>query len=252
MATARREQFTKASVAIWPRGGIRFTKAGQETNTNQEDEMKDDITKTIADAEAEEARAKLAKVDGGAMPLTGAADPISSEARAAIGRAMAALRPYASDARIAGLISKLAAIAGTATKSETLASELQKVDSAVAAVTKADGPMPPDARAQNARATREAEIAYLREVGGNVDAWSRGRAAYMQLRTTRRPVTPLPRACARSGKASLPSPFRACHGPRWQRRPASSIPGSRTRVGLVRFFSLSAGPVSATTEREAS
>lgn len=60
---------------------------------------------------------------------------------------------------------------------DRIAEELLKVDAAVTAVTKADGPLSPQARAQNANATRKAEAAYLEAVGGNLGAWQSAREA---------------------------------------------------------------------------
>jgi hypothetical protein len=183
-------------LVVWARPAPVAKADDEPKSTIEEDGGMNEMTKTIADAEAEEARDQIAKLEAETVELRKRAqetttirkaedmststptDGITTEARGAIARAVSILQPYAAqDGRIAGLVTKLQAVGGSVSKADRLAADLAKVNAATAAVIKADGPMSLQDRAQNANATREAQAAYLREVGGNVDAWDRGRAA---------------------------------------------------------------------------
>lgn len=85
---------------------------------------------------------------------------VSAAAKAAIRQAVELLNPYDGDPRISALISKLTQIGNPVSKADKIAGELLKVAKAADEL----GPLGLEDRAGVAKATREAQLRYLREV----------------------------------------------------------------------------------------
>jgi hypothetical protein len=105
---------------------------------------------------------------------------VSAGAEAAIRRCVAELQPFADDARVEALVTKLQAIADPThfvevEKRDRLADELVKISKATMAVA---GELTAADRVMNANATRDAQMRYLRSVSpAAAEATDRGRVA---------------------------------------------------------------------------
>lgn len=91
---------------------------------------------------------------------------VSAGAKAVIARAVEELRPFSGEPRVAALQNKLEQIARPVSKADRLADTLTKVDVAKMEVQAAGGLGPDDlvGREKMAKATRDAQAAYLREM----------------------------------------------------------------------------------------
>ena len=100
---------------------------------------------------------------------------VSAGAARAIGRAAEILQPYAAEEQVEALIAKLQTIIeNDTTGTDVLANDLAKVAKAVTET----GPHSPVEREQISKASRDAQLTYLREMSpAAASAYERGRAA---------------------------------------------------------------------------